>query len=84
MFTHHAQIRMQSRSIPYEAVDALLAFGQPRRHCRGDLYCLDKRARSRLSSALGKESYPHRSAGYCAWQPRGGLVVSRRPVSIVQ
>lgn len=54
MITHHAQTRMQSRSIPVEAVDALLTFGQTRRHRGADVYYLDTRARSRMQQALAR------------------------------
>ena len=57
MFTQHALARMQSRSIPYEAVDALLTFGAARRHKGADVYYLDRRAKSRLSRELGRDGF---------------------------
>lgn len=32
MFTHHAEARMQQRAISHQAVDALMAYGEYRRH----------------------------------------------------
>ena len=32
MFTHHAEARMQQRGISHQAVDALMAYGEYRRH----------------------------------------------------
>ena len=57
MITHHAQTRMQSRSIPIEAVDALLAFGETRRHRGADVYYLDRRARSRMQRSLERNTF---------------------------
>ena len=57
MITHHAQTRMQSRSIPIEAVDALLAFGETRRHRGADVYYLDRRARSRMQRSLERKMF---------------------------
>jgi hypothetical protein len=57
MFTHHAQARMQSRSIPYEAVDALLTFGEARRHRGADVYYLDRRAKSRVARSLDRDTF---------------------------
>jgi hypothetical protein len=53
MLTYHAQARCQQRSIPVEAVDALLAYGERKRHRGADVYFLSKRSRSRAASALG-------------------------------
>ena len=57
MITHHAQTRMQSRSIPIEAVDALLAFGETRRHRGADVYYLDRRALSRMQRSLERKMF---------------------------
>ncbi len=38
MFTHHAEARMQQRAISHQAVDALMAYGEYRRH-RGAEVC---------------------------------------------
>jgi NAD kinase len=51
--THHAQTRLQQRGIPAEAVDALLAYGNSRRHHGADVYYLDRQARSRARAGLG-------------------------------
>ena len=53
MFTAHAQTRCQQRSISSEVVDALLAYGERRRHDGADVYYLTKKARSRVAGALG-------------------------------
>ena len=57
MITHHAQTRMHSRSIPTEAVDALLAFGEMRRRRGADVYYLDRRARSRMQMSLERKAF---------------------------
>jgi hypothetical protein len=57
MLTHHAEIRMQQRGISMEAVDTLLGYGHQRRHRGADIYYLDKRARSLITRALGKDRY---------------------------
>ncbi len=59
MITHHAQTRMQSRSISPEAIDALLMFGEARRRRGADVYYLDRRARSRIEKTLGREGIKH-------------------------
>lgn len=53
MYTVHAQTRCQQRSISSEVVDALLAYGERRRHDGADVYYLTKAARSRVAGALG-------------------------------
>jgi acid phosphatase class B len=53
MYTAHAQARCQQRSIPSEVVDALLSYGERRRHRGADVYYLTKAARTRASGALG-------------------------------
>lgn len=57
MLTAHAQTRLQQRSIPDDAVQTLLAYGNTRRRGGADVYYLDKRARSRVASALGRERF---------------------------
>lgn len=57
MLTSHARSRLQQRSIPQDAVDALLAYGNTRRHRGADIYYLDKPARSRAVAALGTGRY---------------------------
>lgn len=57
MLTNHAQVRCQQRGIPQEAVDALLAYGNTRRHHGADIYFLDKRGRSRVEAALGRNLF---------------------------
>lgn len=55
MYTAHAIARCQQRSIPFEAVDALLAYGDRKRHRGADVYYLTKSSRSRVARALGTE-----------------------------
>ena len=57
MFTQHAQSRMQQRSIPAAAVDAVLAFGEARRRGHADVYFLSRRGRERAVQTLGKDHY---------------------------
>lgn len=54
MYSTHASARCQQRSIPTDAVDALLAYGETHRHRGADVYYLTKRARSRVATALGE------------------------------
>ena len=53
MYTAHAIARCQQRSIPADAVDALLAYGERKRHQGADVYYLTKSSRSRVERALG-------------------------------
>jgi hypothetical protein len=53
MYTAHAQARCQQRSISSEVVDALLSYGERRRHQGADVYYLTKAARTRAAGALG-------------------------------
>ncbi|MBK6802581.1 MAG: hypothetical protein IPG83_14215 [Novosphingobium sp.] len=56
MITQHAQARMQSRSIPVEAIDALLTFGVTRRH-RGQISTFSTAVRrSRTQRSLERNS----------------------------
>ena len=57
MYTAHARTRLQQRGIPQEAVEALLAYGNTKRHHGADIYYLDKHARTRVSAALGRGHY---------------------------
>lgn len=57
MYTRHAQARCQQRGIPPEAVEAILAYGNARRHDGADVYYFDKRARSRAEAALGRPRF---------------------------
>lgn len=57
MFTHHAQARMQQRSIPMSAVDALMEYGEARRHHGADVIFLTKRGRSRLQKACERQVF---------------------------
>lgn len=54
MYTAHATARCQQRSIPAEAVDALMAYGELKRHRGADVYYLDKESRARAARALGR------------------------------
>lgn len=54
MYTAHAQTRCQQRAIPHEVVDALLAYGERRRHHGADVYYLNRQARTRAAAALGE------------------------------
>ena len=55
--TQHAQTRIQQRGIPTSAVDAILAFGCRKRHHGADVYFLDRQARSRMASSMGRSEY---------------------------
>ena len=53
MYTAHAIARCQQRSISTEAVDALMAYGEIKRHKGADVYYLNKNSRARAAKALG-------------------------------
>ena len=55
--TQHAQTRVQQRGIPVSAVDAILAFGCRKRRHGADVYFLDRQARSRMASSMGRREY---------------------------
>jgi hypothetical protein len=57
MYTAHAQARTQQRSIPHEAVETILAYGEHRRRGGADVFYLDRASRSRALGALGRERY---------------------------
>lgn len=57
MLTHHAQARMQQRCIPMSAVDALMEYGEARRHHGADVFFLTKRARCRLQKNCSKREF---------------------------
>ncbi len=57
MFTQHAQTRMQQRSIPMGAVEALLEYGETRRHHGADIVYLTKRGRNRIQKDCGKQAF---------------------------
>ena len=57
MLTAHAQTRLQQRSIPHDAVETLLAYGNTKRRGGADDADLDKRTRSRVAGALGRERF---------------------------
>ena len=54
MYSSHAALRCQQRSIPSDAIDALVAYGDRKRHRGADVYYLTKASRSRVSRALGE------------------------------
>ena len=53
MYTNHALVRCQQRSIPHDAVDTVMAYGDRKRHRGADVYFLTKTSRRRAASALG-------------------------------
>ena len=53
MYTNHALMRCQQRSIPFDAVDTLIAYGDSKRHRGADVYFLTRTSRKRAASALG-------------------------------
>ena len=55
--TNHAQTRIQQRGIPAQAVDVLLSYGRRRRHRGADVYFLDKPARTRVASSIGRSAF---------------------------
>ena len=57
MLTHHAQTRMQQRSISMSAVDILMDYGEHRRHHGAEIYYLSKRCRARLAKDLDKPAF---------------------------
>lgn len=57
MLTHHAQARMQQRSISLSAVDILMDYGEHRRHRGAEIYYLSKRCRARLAKDLDKPAF---------------------------
>jgi hypothetical protein len=57
IYTKHAQIRAQQRSIRPFLVELLLNFGKPQRSCKADLYTFDKRCREKIRRHLGSKHY---------------------------
>ncbi len=57
MFTHHAQARMQQRSIPMSAIDVLMEYGEARRHHGADVFFLTKKSRGRVLKDFGKSAF---------------------------
>lgn len=57
MFTHHAEARMQQRGISHQAVDALMAYGEYRRHRGAEVCYLTKQSRSRMLKDMGKPAF---------------------------
>lgn len=57
MFTHHAEARMQQRSISHNAVDALMDYGEYRRRRGADICYLTKQSRHRLLKDLGRSDF---------------------------
>jgi hypothetical protein len=57
MYTDHAIIRCQQRGIRPEVVDALITFGNCRRHKGGDVYFMDQNARRRAKSVMCIQEY---------------------------
>lgn len=57
MFTHHAEARMQQRGISQQAVNALMAYGEYRRHRGAEVCYHTRQSRSRMLKDLGKAAY---------------------------
>jgi len=57
MFSDHAIARMQQRSIPIGAIDALLDYGEHHRHRGADIFFLTKSGRCRMIRDLGKRAF---------------------------
>ena len=55
--TNHAQIRIQQRGIPAQAIEAILSYGKRKRHHGADVYFLDKPSRERLACSMGQKVY---------------------------
>lgn len=56
-FSTHARQRMNQRGFSPEALDALYAFGRSKRRHGADVYFMDRRARDRAITELGKKSF---------------------------
>jgi hypothetical protein len=80
MYTAHAQTRCQQRCISSEVVDALLSYGERRRHQGADVYYLTKQARSRLSSAVGERYRRYEKAlnSYVVMSDDGQVITAGR------
>lgn len=57
MFTHHAEARMKQRGISLQAVDALMAYGEYRRHRGAEVCYLTRHSRSRMLKDMGKSAF---------------------------
>ncbi len=57
MISQHAQARMQQRSIPLNAIDVLMDYGDHRRRHGAEVYYLTKRSRTRVARDLGKPAF---------------------------
>lgn len=57
MFTHHAEARMQQRAISHQAVDALMAYGEYRRHQGAEVCYLTRQSRLRMLKDMGKQAF---------------------------
>ena len=57
MYTNHAKARCQQRGIRSEVVDALISFGECKRHRGGDVYYMDRKARARARGSLNTTNY---------------------------
>jgi len=55
--TKHARTRIQQRGIRAQAVEAILCYGNRRRHHGADVYFLDKSSRNRLAGSIGQKIY---------------------------
>ena len=56
-YTAHARARVQQRSIPQVAIEALLEFGHERRRGGASVLFMDRAARQRAADALGRRAY---------------------------
>tara|TARA_R110000787_G_scaffold144870_1_gene258742 strand:- start:13 stop:279 length:267 start_codon:yes stop_codon:yes gene_type:complete len=57
MFTHHAEARMQQRGISHQAVDALMSYGEYRRHHGAEVCYLTKHSRTHMLKDMGKRAF---------------------------
>ena len=57
MFTHHAEARMQQRGISQQAVDALMAYGEYRRHRGAEVCYFTRQSRSHMLKDMGKSAF---------------------------
>ena len=57
MFTRHAEVRCQQRGIPQDVVQTLLVYGRQGHHHGAEVYFMDREARMRARTGLGKRRY---------------------------